>query len=365
MRQNVGLGWVRDALLVATWAGLALVGIVAVIAGFAVHEIQSNLDPELDDWPLRGSLADDEALLDRAEQAWRDFGGLDGDAHPLFAERSSELAANMVLVAMAGRTDDDRPVVAFVTSLATTGTPATDRLFVRAVSFPEERPLAVGFVAARQDPSEAVPDGGSLAFALAGPKNPVVSVRTNVIDPGRREPEPPGETFWRVLPRGAGAWNTTMSTGQSHEEPLRPAAGVRDPATTLAKVSTRDGAVAAEYRTPAAGDLVTSSTAMLGVVTDTSGRMETTPTAWTAWGSVSTEKSGVPGTLTAGSGGTLLFTATGPGEVADDDRLVFTSAANAGVVVEVGRLTKADGGWQVERGVNLSQYQLSTVAVTP
>ncbi|RAS60369.1 hypothetical protein C8D87_112268 [Lentzea atacamensis] len=104
---------------------------------------------------------------------------------------------------------------------------------------------------------------------------------------------------------------------------------------------------------------------MLGVVTDTSGRMETTPAAWAVWGSVSTEKSGVPGTLTAGSGGTLLFTATGPGEVGDDDRLVFTSAAHAGVMAEVGRLTKADGGWQVERGVDLKQYQLSTVAVTP
>jgi hypothetical protein len=156
-----------------------------------------------------------------------------------------------------------------------------------------------------------------------------------------------------------------MSTGQSHEEPLRPAAGVRDPATTLAKVSTRDDTVTAEYRTPAPGDVITSSNSMLGVVTDTTGRMETTPTAWAAWGAVSTEGSGVPGTLIAGAGGTLLFTATGPGEVTDRDRLVFTSATNPGIVIQVGDLTEVDGGWQVDRGVDLDLYQLSTVAVTP
>lgn len=363
MRENVGQGWVRDTLLLAAGIGLALVGVVAVVVGFAVHQLRSGQTPEIDDWPLRGSLAGDEALLDRAEQAWRDFGGPDGDVHPLFAERSSGLTVNTVLVVMAGRTDDDRPVVTFVTSPATTGTPTTDRLFVRAVSFPEERPAAVGFVAARQDSADAaVPDGGSLAFALAGPKNPLVSMHAGVIDRSRSGPELARETFWRILPRGAGAWNTTMSTGQSHEEPMRPAAGVHDPTTTLAKVSRKDGTVTADYRTPAAGDVITSSNAMLGVVTDASGRMETTPTAWAAWGSMRAEKSDIPGTLTAGPGGTLLFTATGPGEVTDRDRLVFTSGD---VVIEVGELTRTGDGWQVDRGVDLDRYQLSTAAVTP
>lgn len=352
-------------LLLATWTGLALLGVVAVVVGFAVHQLRSGQTPELDEWPLRGSLAGDEALLDRAEQTLRGFGGVD-DVHPLYAERSSGLAVNTVLVVMAGRTDDDRPVVAFVTSPATTGTPTTDRLFVRAVGFPEERPAAVGFVAARQDPADTtVPDGGSLAFALAGPKHPVVAVHTTVIDRSRPGPERPGETFWRVLPRGAGAWNTTMSTGQSHEEPTRPAAGVHDPATTLATVSKKDGTVIAGYRAPAAGDVITSSNAMLGVVTDTTGRMEASPTAWAAWGAVSTESSNIPGTLTSGTDGTLLFTATGPGEVTDGERLVFTSAADPGVVIRVGDLAKAGGGWRVERGVDLDRYQLSTAAVTP
>ena len=123
MRENVGQGWARDTLLLVTGIGLALLGVVGVVVGFAVHQLLSGRPPEIDDWPLRGSLAGDEALLDRAEQAWRDFGGPDGDVHPVFAERSSGLAVNTVLVVMAGRTDDDRPVVAFVTSPATTGTP--------------------------------------------------------------------------------------------------------------------------------------------------------------------------------------------------------------------------------------------------
>jgi hypothetical protein len=190
-------------------------------------------------------------------------------------------------------------------------------------------------------------------------------MRAGVIDRSPSGPEPARETFWRILPRGAGAWNTTMSTGQSHEEPLRPAAGVHDPATAPVKVSRSDGKVTADYPTPAVGDVITSSNAMLGVVTDTTGRMETTPTAWAAWGSVSAERNGVPGTLTAGPGGTLLFTATGPGEVTDRDRLVFTSATNPGVVMQVGDLTRVDGGWQVDRRVDLDQYQLSTAAVTP
>jgi hypothetical protein len=45
-----------------------------VLVGFAVHTITSAY-PDIDDWSLRGSLAGDEALLDRAEEVWRASGG--------------------------------------------------------------------------------------------------------------------------------------------------------------------------------------------------------------------------------------------------------------------------------------------------
>ena len=138
MRPNVDGGWVRDLLQTAVWIGLALLAVVATVVGFTVHQLTSNQNPQLEDWPLRGSLAGDEALLDRAEEVWRAAGGPgapDGGVDPLYAERSSSPAVNTVLVAMTGYTADDRPVVAFVTG------PSTDRLFLRAVDFPDERPL--------------------------------------------------------------------------------------------------------------------------------------------------------------------------------------------------------------------------------
>lgn len=347
MRPNADGGWVRDLLQTAAWAGLAFLAVVAVVVGFAVHTIASMGLPDIDDWSLRGSLAGDEALLDRAEEVWRASGGPgvpDGDVDPLYAERSSSLAVNTVLVVMAGYTADDRPVVAFVTSPATTGTPGTEQLFVRAVSFPEEQPLAVGFVAATQDPADAAfPDGGSLAFALAKPETTSVMVSTTV--PGPRETGPLGDTYWRFLPRGAGAWNSQINGVESGETPMWPAAGLRDaPQTRTATVSV----TTARYPAPAAGDLLMTQYRLFGVVKDASGEVDVGAATWAAHGEVRTD-SGIPGLLTALPTGHLRFMPTGPGTITENDEVLFTSKANPAVVVRVGLMFSHDGDWRVDR----------------
>lgn len=340
MRPNVDGGWARDLLQTAVWIGLALLAIVTTVVGFAVHQISSNQNPELEDWPLRGSLAGDEALLDRAEEVWRAAGGPDvpdGGVDPLYAERSSSPAVNTVLVVMTGYTADDRPVVAFVTG------PSTDRLFLRAVDFPDERPLGIGFVAAAQDPADTpVPDGGSLAFALASPK--VRSVLISTTMPGPRQDYPPGETYWQILPRGAGAWNSQITGMLSDEEPTWPAAGVRDSAATATATVSR---TTAKYQA-AVGDLLMTQHRLFGVVKDASGEVDVDAATWATHGEVRTD-SGVPGLLTALPTGHLRFTPTGPGAITENEGLMFTSKANPAVVVRVGLMFSRDGEWRVDR----------------
>lgn len=336
---DVGGGWARDLLQTAAWVGLAFLAVVATVVGFGVHQLASSQDPELEDWPLRGSLAGDEALLDRAEEVWRAFGGPgapDGGVDPLYAERSSPM--NTVLVVMTGYTADDRPVVAFVTG------PSTDRLFMRAVDFPDERALGVGFVAAAQDPADTpVPDGGSLAFALASPKAGAVLISTTM--PGPRQDSPPGETYWRILPRGAGAWNSQLTGMQSDEQPTWPAAGVHDSAATAtAAVSV----TTAKYQAPAAGDLLMTQHRLFGVVKDASGEVDVGAASWAAHGEVRTD-SGVPGLLTALPTGHLRFMPTGPGTITENDEVLFTSKANPAVVVRVGLMSSHNGDWRVDR----------------
>lgn len=340
MRPNVDGGWARDLLQTAVWIGLALLAVVATVVGFAVHQITSDQNPEIEDWPLRGSLAGDEALLDRAEKVWRASGGPgapDGGVDPLYAERSSSLAVNTVLVVLTGYTAEDRPVVAFVTG------PSTDRLFLRAVDFPGERPLGVGFVAAAQDPADTpVPDGGSLAFALASPKVRAVLISTTT--PGPRQDHPPGETYWRILPRGAGAWNSQITGMLSDEEQTWPAAGVHDSAATTTATVSR---TTAKYQA-AAGDLLMTQHRLFGVVKNASGEVDVDAATWAAHGEVRTG-SGIPGVLTALPTGHLRFTPTGPGTITENDDVLFTSKVNPAVVVRVGLMFSRDGEWQVDR----------------
>lgn len=282
---------------------------------------------------------------------------------PVYAGRSSALPVNVVLVALAGHTADDRPVAAFVTSAATAGTPNSDQLFVRALSFPEPYAMAVGFVAGRQEPTDLpIPDEGSLAFALSAPDVPSMMISSSVGGGGQS-----GETIWRILPRGAAAWNSTITTYTNEDSdgrPTRPGTGVRDHAVTAARVSSAGDTITARYRKPAVGDLIVNSSVLVGVVTDASGRVDIAPITQAGQGKVRIGSADVPGVLKPGPSGSLTFTPTGPGELKKSDQVLFTTAS--GIVVRLGWLTKDfNGEWDVGRGIFLPLINQAVVAVAP
>ncbi len=48
----------------------------------------------------------------------------------------------------------------------------------------------------------------------------------------------------------------------------------------------------------------------------------------------------------------MLFIPAGPGEIAEGNRIVLTSTSNSELIVNIGRLTRTDAGWRVERMAN-------------
>lgn len=356
------------------WGAVAAVALVVagtVLISDRITRQNSEIQPavSVDHWPLRGELAGDQALLARAEQTWRDVGGPaapSGQVRPLYAQRSAPMLVNMVLVVLSGRTADGRTAVAFVTSPAGDGVPTGDRLFVRAVDFPDPAPRALGFVAVQPDPSDApIPDGGAVAFALAAPGAPPVAINSSMIDHDYTGAGALREAFWQILPRRVGAWNCSITTDPADGRRSPLAAGVLDPVVTAVTVNGSGAAQTARSttdRAPVAGDLVVTPEALLGTITGADGRIDVSPTTWASYGKVSTAISNIPGTLTNGPGNALVFTPTGQGEIAEGNRLVFTSTSNPEVVVNVGRLTKADGGWRVDRGAT---GQTDTMSISP
>ncbi|MGW6934978.1 hypothetical protein ACWGE0_33285 [Lentzea sp. NPDC054927] len=352
----------RRSLWKAAIAVVAVTGLLVVSVVVAIYQATHEPDQHFDEWPLRGGLAGDEALLARAEQVWRDTGVPDGDVMPLHAERLS--SPNVVQVTLFGHTADDRPVVAFVSSPVTTGTPSGDRLFVRALNFPVERATAVGFVATNPDPADLpFPDGGSLAFALSAPGVPSAHVVSSV---GGIRVTRPSQTFWQVMPRGTGAWNSMITTMGSTEAQMWPATGVHDrPSTRVGTVRYADGTATIDRGTPVAGDLVLEQHRLLGVVTDVSGLVDITAATWAAHGEVRTQHAGVPGKLTYLPTGHLFFTPGGPGEITENDGVMFMSTINPDVVVRVGKMSRADGGWQVDRSAYPPFAPREAQVVTP
>lgn len=327
--------WSAVAVVALVVAGTALVG-----ARFAHRDPDAVFATTVGQWPLRGGLAGDTSLLARAERVWRAAPNApNGPVRPLFAGQS----ASMVTVVLAGHTKGGRAVVAFVTSPDTAEPPNPERLFVRAVTFPEPGARAVGFVATSLHPSDTGSQG-SLAFALAAPGTPGVQIHSTFIDHtyGQGAFE---EAFWALFPRGVGAWNSVIDTGDGTEWA---GTGMLDPVMSRVMLQQSISRPLTE-REPKVGDLLVTSSALYGVVVDPGGRVESSPTAWGAYGKVRVAISDVPGTLSTGPDDSLVFNPTGGGELAVGNRVVFSPLANPDVVVTVGKLVKIGGQWRVHR----------------
>ncbi|MCP2169282.1 hypothetical protein [Goodfellowiella coeruleoviolacea] len=341
---------------------VAMIGVAVIVGRASTPPERITVAAEVDQWPLRGDLAGDTALLDRAEEVWRASGDRYAPVGPvraLFAQRSPALSVNFLVVVLAGQDANGRTVLGYVTSPVTRGEPDSRRLLVRAEAAVEPGQMAVGFIAARPDPQDAsIPDGGSVAFALAAPGVPGIRVTTSLVDHSFTDDRASTEeTYWRILPAGVGAWNSTIIVGHADDQQLPTwlAAGVHDPASSPVSLHTADVGLYAQPAPSSAlgvGDLVVTPDGVLGVVATADGHVDTALASLASHGRVTTAISAIPGTLTSASGGAVLFIPAGPGEIAEGNRIVLTSTSNSELIVNIGRLTRTDAGWRVERMAN-------------
>jgi hypothetical protein len=340
-------------------AGTALVG-----ARFAQPDPALDIATTVDQWPLRGELSGNTELLERAERVWRTASSENapaGPVRPLFAQQSPVTAANMVMVVLAGHTARGRLAVAFVTTPATGGTPNAEQLLVRAVTFPDTAQRAVGFVAATPEPVD-VPRG-SLAFALGAPGTSDVHVRTSIVDGPNNDN--PGDVFWRMLPRGVGAWNSVIVAGGGARWAD---GGLLDPVATSVELKGTVDAITAQSTTErklADGDLVVTEGALYGVVTDAGRRVDTSVTAWAARGTARVAGSTTSGALAPGPNNSLLFAPTGQSGLTPGSRVEFVSAVNPEVVVNVGKLVNSGGQWRVHRFLDPNYVPEELMSISP
>lgn len=336
---------------------LAALGVVlvALAAAFVVtwrapdEAAQAAPPAPVLEWPLRGGLAGDRDLVERAETVWR-ISGPDrpsGQVRAVYAGSSPNRAAGLAVVVLVSATPEGRARVAFVTTpIRAGGEPDSRRLLVRAVDTVDPGQTAVGFVAARPtgDDDEVV---GSVGFALAAPGVPAVSLRSSLVDQalGAAPAAEPG-TAWPLLPPGAGAWNSVIETTGA----ALPAAGVEDPATEPVSLVRTGAGLRAVGPSVRVGDLVAAPEGALGVVVAEDGTLDTDLTALAAVGRPRIAISEIPGSLVVREDGTTTFEPDSrPDELQPTNRVVL---AADGVVVNLGRLTRSDSGWRVDRAAD-------------
>ncbi|RSD13608.1 hypothetical protein [Amycolatopsis eburnea] len=310
-------------------------------------------------WPARGPLTGDTALVGRAKLAWANASPAaapGSEAAVLYAGPLGGQNATLVVL----RRDDaaGRTSLGFMTTPSTTGTPDTTTLRVRAqvtVSTSAPAPAAYGFVVSRPAPGDQAP--GSWAVALVAPGMPTARFGTSAVEheiAGTAASSRDG-LLTVDLPPQAAAWNTELAFGDRGERGIASlAAAADDPATRAVTATPRlDGTFTVTGAADAQpGDLLTLHDGLIGVVTSggTSASAGTDLTMLRTSGlSARTATAGRPVSLTTGPGKQTTVTA-GPGVLREGDRIVAGGFPGTAAVINLGTVhLTPDGTWILRR----------------
>lgn len=324
-------------------------------------------------WGLYGDLAQDTALLDRAEQVWKAAPNPPGGSiTPLYAGHAPDaMTRALVVVALAWQRDDGMTSVAFVTSLVTNGRPDATHLYLRAVqNTGSGGRLAVGFVSAHLVDGDQTPGNtAGVAFALLAPGAAGARLTSSAND-AEYSDHPPQQRrdFYDFPARGQGAWNTQLVVGSgSAMRQVELASGLTDPevrsVTVTSSGQTRQ-LVITDAGTAAVGDLVATWQGLLGVVTAVSQGTATVDTTWTSLpGTIDTAITGVAGQVTT-DGGHAQFHAVMPGVVNPGNRIVLRVNGDDRVEVNLGRVASSDSSGTLERSAAVPQGPTQVLLVS-
>lgn len=324
-------------------AALTLV-LIAVAGAFVVSwrpaepDMTAPAAPVME-WPLRGNLAGDIALHERAEAIWRAAGanGPRGPVRTIYAGNRPDPLTSMVVIAMAAPLDGGRSQVAFVTStISAHGVADESKLFLRSVTTVEPGQRALGFIAAKPAPGDEEPrGGGALGFAVATPGATAVKFQSSILDLGLEQEQPvaPDGVVWLIAQSGVGSWNSTIEVAALVPIKVRLAPGLTDPDVETVTLTTAAGSTKAlgDVRP---GDLIVTPEGLVGVVSGPDGVVDTRLTALGGVGTIQTARSDIPGNLVE-RGGVLTFEPTGPGAVLPGNRVVL---ANGDLMINLGKI---------------------------
>ncbi|GLY44471.1 hypothetical protein Amsp01_104940 [Amycolatopsis sp. NBRC 101858] len=352
------------------WPGVAVAAVVAVVvAGGGAALVMASSGDEapaqpvaVAQWPARGPLAGDTALVDRAKLAWANAspaGAPGSEAAVLYAGPLGRQAGQNVTLVVLRRDDAaGRTSLGFMTTPSTTGAPDTATLMVRAqvaVSTSGPAPAAYGFVVSRSAPGAP----GSWAVALAAPGMPTARFGTSVVEHGIAGTAAPSlDGLLTVdLPPQAAAWNTGLAFGDRGERGIASlVAAAGDPATRTVTATPRlDGTFTVTGAADAQpGDLLTLHDGLIGVVTTggaTAGAGTDLTTLRTSGLSSRTATADRPVGLAAGPGRLSTVTA-GPGVLHEGDRIVAGGFPGTAALINLGTVhLTPDGTWILRRDV--------------
>ncbi|WP_424189969.1 hypothetical protein ACOBQX_14355 [Actinokineospora sp. G85] len=291
------------------------------------------------DWAVRGQLAGDEDLIERARQAWP----VGGSVRAVYAGTSPPGLAPLAVVVLAAIDASGTATVGFVTSqVGSVGeSPDTNSLVLRATGSVQRGQQAVGFVSATPlAGDELIPGGGAIGFALAKPGIERITLSNSALDTQVPTPRVEPGVTWSVFAEGAGAWDT-VATFDNQDVVL--ASGVGDPVVTEVTPSRS----ALRLVVPgAAGDYVASPDGVVGVITE-DGSVDTDLTGRQVEVRYT---GGVTGTL-GKQGSELAFEPTSPRKPFPGNRV---SLADAPFPLTVGFIDSTDP-WTIRRAASATQ----------
>ncbi|MBM7770395.1 hypothetical protein JOD54_000599 [Actinokineospora baliensis] len=339
----------------------AVAVVVFAVAGAFVVTSQSGTGPDRDgtaaaavtQWQLRGDLAGETDLVNRAEQTWRTSATPPaGAVRAVFAGRSPNITACLDIVVLVADVAGGKEQVAFVTTpVSVTGKPDRSKLLLRALTTVPDGQRAVGFLSAtpaRED--EPTSSGGPVGLALTAPGVAEIEVRTSALDDQAVQTNTPAGAVWPAFEQGAGAWNAELvvRTPGDHKQRYPIAAGLADPAVDQVALRTEGGVLRASGPGLRQGDLIATPDGVVGVVNDPNGTVDTRLSALAAVGRVQTSVSAVPGQLVDGSGG-VGFQPTAAGRLEEGNRLVLLAWDQPRISLNIGTLRRSTRGWLTDR----------------
>ena len=318
---------------------VVLLGAFAVLAGVVREDAVPAASGSPVSWPLRGDLAGDAAVLERAERVWREHpGGPEGDVRAIYAQRGWG-GVEMVVVALATVDSGGVATVGWVTTAVGRDDGA---LRLRAVETVAPGALAVGFVLAGPEPGDAA-DAGTSVVGLGAPGVSGLKVRSALFPFDIQSSGGPNRFDIQVaVEPGFTSWNTQLvAEGQV----VDPAPSLAAPRAHPVRTVVRGGQVYVQgLANPC--DIVTTRKGIVGVVADAQGRVDTDLS--TVDGQVHVAVAGTPGELTTEPDGTTRFTPRTAEGLTKHSRLRLATPAG---LFHLGGLS-FDDGWRLRRAAD-------------